>query len=123
MCGPSGSGKSTYARNLESEGMIRLSFDVEMWRRGISTVPLPPDVRDEIEADLRARLLELVAAGSDVVLDFSFWSRRMRDDYRQLLEPTGVVPETIFLATDRETVLDRMRTRRGSHSDDYVLTE
>ena len=65
--------------------MVRLSFDVEMWHRGIATVPLPPDVRDLIEADLRARLLELVAAGSDVVLDFSFWSRRMRDDYRRLL--------------------------------------
>ncbi|GAA2144151.1 hypothetical protein GCM10009844_17380 [Nocardioides koreensis] len=123
MCGPSGAGKSTYARRLESDGMVRLSFDVEMWRRGIATVPLPPDVRDEIEADLRARLLELVAAGRDVVLDFSFWSRRMRDDYRRLLAPTGVLPETIYLATDRETVLDRMRTRRGRHSDDYVLPE
>jgi len=123
MCGPSGSGKSTYARRLEGDGMVRLSFDVEMWHRGISTVPLPPDVRDEIEAGLRARLLALVAAGRDVVLDFSFWSRRMRDDYRRLLEPTGVVPETVYLATDRETVLDRMRTRRGSHPDDYVLSE
>ena len=103
--------------------MVRLSFDAEMWQRGISTVPLPPDVRDEIEVGLRARLLELVAAGRDVVLDFSFWSRRMRDDYRKLLEPTGVVPETIYLATDRETVLGRMRDRRGSHSDDFVLTE
>ena len=121
MCGPSGSGKSTYARRLESQGWVRLSFDVEMWRRGISTVPLPPDVRDEIEAGLRARLLKLVAAGRDVVLDFSFWSRRMREDYRTLLEPTGVVPETIYLATDRDTVLDRMRARRGSHPDDYVL--
>lgn len=123
MCGPSGAGKSTYAQRLESEGMVRLSFDVEMWRRGISTVPLPPHVRDEIETDLRARLLELVAAGSDVVLDFSFWSRRMRDDYRELLESTGVVPETIYLATDRETVLRRMSARRGGHSDDFVLTE
>ena len=103
--------------------MARLSFDEEMWRRGISTVPLPADVRDEIEAGLRARLLELVAAGRDVVLDFSFWSRQMRDDYRRLLEPTGVVPETVYLATDRETVLRRMRNRRGSHSDDYVLTD
>ncbi len=56
-------------------------------------------MRAEIEADLRARLLDLVAQGADVVLDFSFWSRRMRDDYRELLEPTGVVPETIYLAT------------------------
>ncbi len=123
MCGPSGSGKSTYARRLESEGMTRLSFDVEMWRRGISVVPLPPDVRGEIEAALRARLLELVAAGADVVLDFSFWSRRMRDEYRTLLEPTGVIPQTIYLATDRDTVLRRMRARRGSHPDDFVLTE
>ena len=123
MCGPSGSGKSTYARRLEDEGMVRLSFDVEMWRRGISTVPLAPEARDEIEAGLRARLLELVTGGADVVLDFSFWSRRMRDDYRALLEPTGVVPETVYLATDRETVLGRMRTRRGSHSDDFVLTD
>lgn len=123
MCGPSGSGKSTYAPRFESEGMVRLSFDVEMWRRGISTVPLPQDVREEIEAGLRARLLELVAEGTDVVLDFSFWSRRMRDDYRRLLEPTGVVPETFYLATDRETVLNRVRARRGGHADDFVLTE
>ena len=102
--------------------MVRLSFDAEMWRRGISTAPLPPDVRAEIESDLRGRLLALVAAGADVVLDFSFWSRRMRDDYRRLLEPTGVVP-TIYLATDRETVLDRMLTRRGHHCDDYVLPD
>jgi len=123
MCGPAGSGESTYAMRLESQGMIRLSFDVEMWRRGISTVPLPPDLRADIETGLRARLLDLVAAGTDVVLDFSFWSRQMRDDYRKLLEPTGIVPETIYLATDRDTVLSRVRTRRGSHCDDFVLTE
>jgi predicted kinase len=123
MCGPSGAGKSTYARELESAGMVRLSFDVEMWRRGITTVPLSAGERTEIETELRARLLELVSDGTDVVLDFSFWSRQMRDDYRELLEPTGVVPETIYLATDRATVLARMRARRGSHSDDFVLTD
>ena len=123
MCGPAGAGKSTYAKRLEGEGMVRLSFDGEMWRRGISTVPPRPDVREEIETDLRTRLLELVAAGADVVLDFSFWSRRMRDDYRQLLAPAGVVPETIYLATDRATVLRRMRARRGSHADDFVVDE
>lgn len=123
MCGPSGSGKSTYAQRFEDEGMIRLSFDNEMWRRGISTVPLPQDVQDEIEHDLRARLLALVSRGTDVVLDFSFWSRRMRDDYRRLLEPTGVVPETVYLGTDRETILNRVRARRGRHADDFVVDE
>jgi predicted kinase len=123
MCGPSGSGKSTYAGRLEAAGMVRLSFDEEMWRRGISQVPLPPEQRGEIEAVLRARLLQLVDEGRDVVLDFSFWSRRMREDYRRLLRPTGVVPETVYLATDRETVLQRMRARRGGHPDDFVLPE
>lgn len=121
MCGPSGAGKTAYAKRLEAQGLVRLSFDVEMWRRGITELPPPPNLREEIQADLRARLLQLVAAGRDVVLDFSFWSRRMRDDYRRLLAPTGVVPETVYLATDRETVLARVRGREGNHADDYVL--
>jgi predicted kinase len=123
MCGPAGSGKTTYARRLEGEGMVRLSFDVELWRRGV-TDPVPPrQIRDEVEAELRARLLELVSAGRDVVLDFSFWSRRMRADYRRLLAPSGVVPETIYLAVDRATVLARVRARRGAHADDVALSE
>ncbi|WP_199423336.1 AAA family ATPase [Actinotalea solisilvae] len=121
MCGPAGSGKSTYARELERAGMVRLSFDVELWHRGVRTMPPPDDLRAEVEAQLRARLLELVAAGRDVVLDFSFWSRRMRDDYRALLAPAGVVPETVYLATDRDTALSRVSARTGSHADDYAL--
>lgn len=123
MCGPSGSGKSAYALGLEAEGMERLSFDVEMWRRGIRAVPLDPALRTEIETELRSRLLALVAAGRDVVLDFSFWSRAMRDDYRALLAPSGVVPETVYLATDRATVLARVRSRLGRHADDFELPE
>jgi predicted kinase len=121
MCGPAGSGKSTYARRLEREGVVRLSFDVEAWERGTAVVS--DEIRTEIEADLCARLLALVAAGRDVVLDFSFWSRRMRAEYRRLLEPTGVVPEIVYLATDRETVLSRIRARRGSDPDDVVLAD
>ncbi|HEX5511210.1 MAG TPA: ATP-binding protein [Actinomycetales bacterium] len=123
MCGPAGSGKTTYARRLENQGMVRLSFDVELWRRGIRTVPPPRGVHEEIEAALRTQLLELVASGADVVLDFSFWSRRMREDYRALLVSAGVVPETVYLATDRAAVLDRVRRRGGKHSDDHLLTE
>lgn len=116
MCGPSGAGKTAYAKRLEAEGMERLSFDIEMWRRGIRTVPLPPETRADIEHSLRSRLLQFVADGADVVLDFSFWSRQMRDDWRNVLEPTGVVPETIYLATDRATILQRVRDRQGDHS-------
>ena len=40
MCGPTGSGKSTIARQLERNGMVRLSFDQEAWNRGLRHMPL-----------------------------------------------------------------------------------
>ncbi|HEX4291796.1 MAG TPA: ATP-binding protein [Trebonia sp.] len=122
MCGPAGSGKSTVARQYEQQGMTRLSFDQEAWSRGITTMPLPDDVHRDIEATLRARLTDLVRTGSDVVLDFSFWSRRMRDDYRELLRPLGVAPETVYLATDRATVLKRISDRAAANGDDFQLS-
>ena len=102
--------------------MARLSFDQEAWSRGITTMPLPQDVRRDIECVLRARLVDLVRAGSDVVLDFSFWSRRMRDEYRELLRPFGVVPETVYLATDRATVLRRIGARAAQGGDDFKVS-
>jgi len=123
MCGPSGAGKSVYARGLERDGLVRLSFDREAWRRGFTTAPVPADVAALVDAELRARLLALVASGRDVVLDLSFTTRAARDDYRALLAPLGVVPETVYLTTDRATALARVRARHGRHADDLVLSE
>ena len=122
MCGPAGSGKSTVARQYEQRGMTRLSFDQEAWSRGITAMPLPPEVHRDIEQALRARLLDLVRAGADVVLDFSFWSRAKREEYRELLRPLGIVPETVYLATDRATVLQRVSARAARDGDDFKLT-
>ena len=123
MCGPSGSGKTTYARGLEADGMVRLSFDTETWRRGITSLPVPQPVLVEIEAELRGRLLALVREGRDVVVDFPFSTRQLRDDYRRLLAPTGVVPETVYLSVDRAVVLDRLRARGDTYGDDLRLGE
>jgi predicted kinase len=122
MCGPAGSGKSTVAREYERQGMVRLSFDQEAWSRGITAMPLPDDVHRDIERVLRARLADLVRAGSDVVLDFSFWSRDMRDSYREFLRPFGVVPETVYLAIDRATALRRVSARAARDGDDFAIT-
>jgi predicted kinase len=117
MCGPAGSGKTTVARTLEAEGLVRLSFDDEAWRRGVTTMPLPDDVRREIEQGLKTRLVDLVSEGRDVVLDFSFWSRRMRDEYRMLLRPLSVEPVTLYLDTPREIALARVNARSAGHGD------
>lgn len=103
--------------------MVRLSFDEAAWQRGLRTMPLEADMHSEIEAALRGRLIDLVSSGADVVLDFSFWSLTMREDYRRLLRPLGIIPETIYLATPREVALARIRTRTVSHPDDFRLSE
>ncbi|MDH6238372.1 AAA family ATPase [Cryobacterium sp. CG_9.6] len=60
---------------------------------------------------------------TDVVLDYSFWSRRMREDYRAILRPLGVEPETIYLATPRKVVLARVRARAGQEPNDVQLPD
>lgn len=123
MCGPAGAGKSTIARQLESAGMTRLSFDEEAWQKGLRTMPLAAETQREIETALQARLVTLVESSQDVVLDFSFWSLRMREEYRRLLRPLGIEPETIYLATPREVILARLRDRAALHRDDFALSE
>jgi predicted kinase len=122
MCGPGGAGKTTYAKRLEREGWTRLSFEVEFWERGITTMP-SADVVAEVAAELKARVVRLVAAGDDVVLDFGFWFRRQRDEYRALLSPLGVEPKTVYIATSLETILSRVGDRHGRWADDWPLTE
>lgn len=101
--------------------MARLSFDQEAWDRGIRHMPLSEDAHRDVENHLRHRLLDLIGEGRDVVLDFSFWSRAMRDDWRRLVEPHRIVPETIYIATDRATCLERVAARACAHGDDFAL--
>lgn len=122
MCGPGGAGKTTYAKRMEREGWIRLSFEVEFWDRGITAMPSGAVVAEVAEA-LKARLLRHVADGDDVVLDFGFWFRRQRDEYRALLAPQGVVPTTIHVATSLDVILSRIGNRHGRYADDWPLTE
>lgn len=123
MCGPAGAGKSTVARRLEREGMVRLSFDEVAWDLGLRTMPLEAETQTAIEAALKERLVDLIKAGADVVLDFSFWSRSMREDYRSLIRPLGVEPDTIYVQTPRSVALARIRLRRASHADEFCLTD
>ncbi|GGK83523.1 hypothetical protein GCM10011509_34970 [Ornithinimicrobium pekingense] len=122
MCGPAGSGKSTVARRLEAGGMTRLSYDQEAWNRGLRDMPLSDEAHEQISADLRQRLIQLLDRGQNVVLDFSFWSRSMREEWRRLVAEYGVIAETIYMATDKQTCLNRLRARARAHEDDFIIT-
>ena len=85
-------------------------------------MPLSEEDHEQISADLRQRLIQLLDRGRDVVLDFSFWSWTMREEWRRLVAGYGITAETIYMATDKETCLSRLRSRAQGHEDDFILS-
>ena len=79
MCGPAGSGKSTLAIKFESTGMTILSYDEESFKRGLNEHPLHQEVLEDIKTYLDEKLISLIMQNIDIVLDYSFWSREMRN--------------------------------------------
>jgi predicted kinase len=116
MCGVAGAGKTTYARALEARGYVRLSIDEEIWQRfGRYGVDYDPsryaDHAAAAEAALRERLVELIGAGRDAVVDFSFWQRAARDGYKRLVEDAGGRWELVYLKLSPDRLRERLAAR------------
>lgn len=121
MCGIAGSGKSTFARGLEAHGWLRFSIDAEAWDRGLRDVPLPETAAREIRAGQRARIEAALREGRDVVVDYSFWSRAQRDDYRALGRACGADVDVVHLDVPPEELRRRLAARRTTHPDEFVV--
>lgn len=116
MCGLPGSGKSTYAQMLEKRGLTRLSIDEVIWRRiGRDAAELPAEsyeqLKAEIEAELWDELVSHLQARRPVVVDYSFWSRERREQYKALIEQHGCRWALVHLTASVETLLQRLRLR------------
>lgn len=126
MCGVAGAGKTTYSTRLEQEGFVRLSIDEEMWLRHGST-PLYSQEREqrsaEVEANLRARLVELMADGCRVVVDFSFWQRSKRDAYKRIIEQHGGTWELVYLRATAEVLHGRLQDRSHACGPNAVIVD
>lgn len=122
MCGLAGAGKSTYARELETQGWVRFSIDREAWRAGfVDAASIPPEVAADIRARQRDAIVTTIRNGRDVVVDYSFWSRAQRDDYRALGRSEGATVEVVYLEAPEHVVRQRLAGRRGAHADDFVV--
>ena len=94
MCGVAGSGKTTFSQRLEKEGFFRLSIDEEIWatngRFGIDfPIEMIDEYKKEAERKLRNQLIKLIQDKQQVVIDFSFWNRVRREQYKKLIEKYG----------------------------------
>ena len=89
ICGLPGSGKTTIAKEIEqAQGALLLSEDA--WMETLFHTGYDDEKRDTVKAvqwEIAARVLEL---GRDVVLDWGFWSRAERDDFRARARALGV---------------------------------
>lgn len=116
LCGFVGSGKTTYARALEAKGAVRLSIDELVFERhGKHGVDYDeseyPAHAASARAELDDRLRELLSEGRDVALDYGFWSREFRDQYKRLIEDAGARWRLLYFDVEPDEIRRRLRER------------
>ena len=117
LCGLPGSGKTTLAKQLEAQhSALRLTPDE--WIPILYGPELEQDlldsVRDPVEAmqwQVAARALSL---GLDVILDWGFWGKSERDDFRTRAANLGADTIIYFLDVPREVLLARLAARNAN---------
>jgi predicted kinase len=139
MVGLPGSGKTTLARTLEAE-LPALRLSVDEWHVEL----FGSDIRDDsdeaewalhnarhstIEALLWQTAARSLALGVDVILDFGFWTRAEREDFRARAAALGAGFRIHFTDASSETLLERIRVRNADltagtfHIPEASLTE
>ena len=68
-------------------------------------------VRDPVEGALWDLAVQVLALGLDVILEYGFWSRREREDFRRRAAALGVRSELHFTAAPEEELLRRLANR------------
>lgn len=117
LCGLPGSGKTTLAKQLEQErSALRLTPDE--WMARIVGDGYDEAKRVAVEAvqwEIAARVLKL---GVDVVLDWGFWSKAERDDYRERAQVLGAKVQVKFLEVSLDVLRQRLADRVTNPSPD-----
>ena len=119
MVGLPFSGKTTLARKLEVEcSALRLTPDEWQVRLfGQDASDPEHDARHSlIEAmlwNIASRALEL---GANVILDFGFWAREEREDFRSRAKKLGASSEVHFLDVPEDELMRRLAVRNSQPS-------
>ena len=128
MVGLPFSGKTTLARKLEQEcSALRLTTDE--WH-----VRLFGQDAKEPEHDSRHSLIEAIlwniasrvlVLGTNVILDFGFWAREEREDYRLRAKQLGASSEVHFLDVSKDELMRRLEERNSQSSQEsfYISAE
>jgi predicted kinase len=119
MVGLPCSGKTTRARELEHKGSA-LRFTPDEWQLRL----FGQDAEDP-EHNARHSLIETLlweiasralVLGTNVILDYGFWAREEREDYRSRAKQLGASSEVHFLDVPPEELLRRLAERNAQRS-------
>lgn len=127
MVGLPCSGKTTLAQQLEYE-LPALRLTPDEWQVALfgqdAEEPEHDDRHSLIEAmlwNIASRALEL---GTNVILDFGFWAREEREDYRRRAKRLGASSEVHFLDVPAEELLRRLAVRNSQpFQDSFHISE
>lgn len=128
MCGVSGSGKTYCARQLVSQGFMRLSSDEIIWQRYGDEFPaLDPEIRQQAfkwaAEEIDTRTAALISNGERIVVDSTMCKRQRREAFRNICRSKGVEPLFVYLKTPLDTIIRRMGERKGIGPDDQIVSE
>jgi predicted kinase len=125
MVGLPCSGKTTLARKLEMKfSALRLTPDdwhIRLFGHDFGDNMTESDEKthdsrhDSVESlmwDVAARVLAL---GVDVILDFGFWSRTERDEFRSRAKDLGADFKIHFVDVPEEVLVERLEARNATH--------
>lgn len=124
MVGLPCSGKTTLAQRLEHE-LPALRLTVDEWH-----IRLFGQDAEEPEHDARHGLIEAMLwniagraleLGTNVILDYGFWAREEREDYRLRAKQLGAGSEVHYLNVPEDELLRRLEKRNSRPSQESFL--
>ena len=116
ICGLPCSGKTSLAKTLEAErSALRLSPDewiLTLYGSDISGEALDA-ARDPVETALWNLAARVLVLGLDVILEFGFWSRSEREEFRSRATQLGARSELHFTDAPNEELIRRLAQRNA----------
>ena len=122
LCGLPLSGKTFHSKKLENQlNITLLSIDEEYFKVVGNTQQEYRDYKleQDIEEKLKIKIIELLKSNKSIILDYGFWKKKKRDEYKKIIEDNGGEWRLIYFKTSKDELLQRLNKRNTLKHDNY----
>jgi predicted kinase len=122
-----GTGKTTFSKKLESENQNIIRFTLDEWMIALFGKNPPKEAFGDFEKKLKALIWGVaqknLALGNDVILDFGFWKKNDRDDYKKMAKDVGAEVKLYNLRCPDDVILERVLKRTEEMGDGALFID